>query len=124
MRPLLVWRGYWIDGENVMSEFKGTPGPWEGKEVSICSQDKAGLCLGFLATSCEVRRAEGLANAHLICSAPQLLEALQEAVKDLVAYQVNARHAAKTNDRWEGCAEAVQPSIDKAREAINKALGR
>ncbi|MGW4215399.1 hypothetical protein ACWEIJ_46050, partial [Lentzea sp. NPDC004789] len=29
MRPLLVWRGYWIDGENVMSGFKGTHGPWE-----------------------------------------------------------------------------------------------
>ncbi|HEJ7052556.1 TPA: hypothetical protein SMF43_001501 [Serratia marcescens] len=81
MRPLLVWRGYWIDEGYVMSGFKGTPGPWEGKEVSICSQDKAGLCLGFLSTGCEVRRAEGLANAHLICSAPQLLEALQAAME-------------------------------------------
>ncbi|HHR0784350.1 TPA: hypothetical protein ACS26J_005147 [Serratia marcescens] len=27
LRPLLVWRSYWIDEGYVMSEFKGTPGP-------------------------------------------------------------------------------------------------
>ncbi|HAT4516349.1 TPA: hypothetical protein I9281_001259 [Serratia marcescens] len=110
MRPLLVWRGYWIDGENVMSEFKGTPGPWAGKEVSICSQDKAGLCLGFLATSCEVRRAEGLANAHLICSSPELLEALQELV-----------HADCHGVRN---SSAQVRALNKAMLAIDKALGR
>lgn len=107
MCPLLVWRGYWIDEGYVMSGFKGTPGPWEGKEVSICSQDKAGLCLGFLATSCEVRRAEGLANAHLICSAPQLLAALQELV---FLYEHD-----------EGCRELTE--YKRAKEAIKKALG-
>ncbi|MDU5828531.1 MAG: hypothetical protein E6Z60_16650 [Mixta calida] len=66
---------------------------------------------------------EQRANGHLIAAAPELLEALQETVKDLVAYQVNALHAAKSNNRWEGCAEAVQPSIDAAHAAIAKALG-
>lgn len=31
MRPLLVWRGYWIDGENVMSkETGGNAFPYSG----------------------------------------------------------------------------------------------
>ena len=66
----------------------------------------------------------GKTHSQLIAAAPELLEALQETVKDLVAYQVNARHAAKINNRWEGCADAVQPSIDAARSAIAKALGQ
>lgn len=60
-----------------MSEFKGTPGPWTGKDVGICKQDRAGLQLGFVMTFDESRSAECEANAHLIAAAPELLEALQ-----------------------------------------------
>lgn len=45
-------------------------------------------------------------------------EALGECIKDLVAYQVNARKAAKNDPRWEGCAEVVQPTINTARAAL------
>lgn len=60
-----------------MKKFKGTPGPWSGKDVRICRQDRAGLQLGFIMTHDENRVAECEANAHLIAAAPELLEALQ-----------------------------------------------
>lgn len=130
-----------------MSEFSGTPGPWSAiqnyvDEVSVIDSDgfkvvtaeRTAILLGWDEKGFERWGDEGgsrhlsgpeqFANAYLIAAAPELLDALQETVKDLVAYQINARNAAKINDRWEGCAEAVQPSIDRAREAINKALGR
>jgi len=121
MRPLLVWRGYWIDEGYVMSEFKGTPGPWEGKEVSICSQDKAGLCLGFLSTGCEVRRAEGLANSHLICSAPELLEALMSMVSRIEYYATLADAGKPNIEDWAYTYNSTD--MDVARQAIKKALG-
>lgn len=120
MRPLLVWRGYWIDEGYVMSGFKGTPGPWEVDEYGRLI-DASGMTIAARGMANEM---VAVANSKLVSASPELLEALEEAVKDLLAYQINARHAAKINARWEGCAEAVQPSIDKAREAINKALGR
>lgn len=61
------------------------------------------------------------ANAALIATAPEMLAALKEADGQLVAYQVNARTAFRTDPKWEGCAEAVQPTIDKIRAAIAKA---
>ncbi|MFV8913136.1 hypothetical protein ABQ297_22020 [Enterobacter hormaechei] len=87
-----------------MKEFKGTPGPWTGKDVGICRQDRAGLQLGFIMTHDENRVAECAANAHLIAAAPDLLEALQDA---LHAYDKHGEHS-----EW-----------DFARAAISKALG-
>ncbi len=88
-----------------MSEFKGTTGPWAGKDVHICAQDKAGLQIGFLMTHSDERRKEGAANAHLIAAAPELLEALQDA---LHAHDKHGEH----------------PEWDFARAAIAKALGQ
>ncbi|MDK1685999.1 hypothetical protein QMT05_03220 [Cronobacter malonaticus] len=91
-------------------KFKGTPGPWTGKDVGICRQDRAGLQLGFIMTHDENRVAECAANARLIAAAPDLLEALQLSVKAmqegrLVSYP-----------EWYGV-------INKARAAIAKAIG-
>ena len=86
------------------NEFKGTPGPWTGKDVGICKQDDAGLQLGFIMTFNDERRAYCAANAHLIAAAPELLEALQDA---LHAYDKHGEHY-----EW-----------DFARAAIAKALG-
>lgn len=61
-----------------MEEFKGTPGPWSGKDVGICKQHDARLQLGFITTSDEQRRDECAANARLIVAAPDLLEELIE----------------------------------------------
>ena len=68
---------------------------------------------------------EGLTDADraLIAAAPKLYRALDEAVKDLVAYQVNARIASKYNSKWEGVSELVQPTIDSARAALAESRG-
>ena len=114
-----------------MSEGTYTPGPWKWftsnshMRLSSMATGRDGDVVGAY------KAADGMAvvnvkkaDADLIAVAPELLDALQETVNDLVAYQVNARNAAKINNRWEGVADAVQPSIDRARESINKALGR
>jgi hypothetical protein len=69
------------------------------------------------------RRGEVRANARLIAAAPELLEALDELLTDMMIAQGNMRDAAKHDSRWEGCAEAIQPRVDAARAAIAKALG-
>lgn len=89
-----------------MSEFKGTKGPWDFKDVGICRQDRAGLQLGFVMTADESRVNECAANAHLIVSAPDLLEALQNMV---TAYEYEA--------------SIDNPALLAARAAITKALG-
>lgn len=61
-----------------MTQFKGTPGPWTGKDVGIAKQDDVGLQLGFIMTFDKKRRDECAANARLIAAAPELLEALQD----------------------------------------------
>ena len=64
------------------------------------------------------REAEAILNSH-----HRLVDALDNAVKDLVAYQVNARIASTYNSKWEGVSELVQPTIDSARAALAKARG-
>lgn len=93
-----------------MEEFKGTPGPWSGKDVGICRQDEALLQLGFIMTSDEKRRDECAANAHLIAAAPELLEALQLSVS--VIKNMADPSQSKTF------------SIELATAAIDKALGK
>ena len=101
-----------------MSKFKGTPGKWVvGQNGEILSD------AGYIVCNIDLVHGNDY-DLDAFAAVPDLLEALQETVKDLVAYQVNALHAAKTNNRWEGCAEAVQPSIDAANAAIAKAMGQ
>jgi hypothetical protein len=121
LRPLLVWCGYWIDGDGEMKAWEIMEDDDEMKIIESGSLEKGHGWHSYIKVCGDV---DDVKNANIIAAAPELLEALQEAVKDLVAYQINARKAAKINNRWEGVAEAVQPSIDKARDAINKALGR
>ncbi|MBU8970816.1 hypothetical protein KSS88_18390 [Bacillus altitudinis] len=90
-----------------MKEFKGTPGPWTGKDVGVCRQDRAGLQLGFIMTLDENRVAECAANAHLIAAAPDLLEALQKMFR--------AGQKQNWNERYES-------EMNAARAAISKAL--
>ncbi|WP_432372361.1 hypothetical protein ACRPHP_16700 [Pantoea allii] len=94
-----------------MSGFKGTPGPWDGKDVGICKQDDAGLQLGFISTSCEQRRSECAANAMLIAAAPELLEALQEMVA--IVKKNTYPQPDKPSSTW-GRMEAAEAVIAKA----------
>lgn len=93
-----------------MEEFKGTPGPWSGKDVGICKQDDARLQLGFIMTSDEQRRDECAANARLIASAPELLEALQLSVSVI-------KNMAEPS-------QSKSFALEMAATAIAKALGK
>lgn len=64
-----------------------------------------------------------LAGERVRDAAPELLEPLDELLTDMVIAQGNMRDAAKHDQRWEGCAEAIQPRVDAARAAIAKATG-
>ncbi|HFD7741096.1 TPA: hypothetical protein ACF54C_004942 [Serratia marcescens] len=117
MRPLLVWRGYWIDGENVMSGFKGTPGPWEVDRNNVHSGRIATIhhCIGndwveIWSPDWPDTEEKQEANARLISAAPELLEALQELV-----------HADCHGVRN---SSAQVKALNKAMLAIDKALGR
>lgn len=86
-----------------MSGFKGAPGPWfvsEGWDVeSRVTGNMVAAAAGF------EQSAEDRANASLIAAAPELLEALQDA---LHAHDKHGEHS-----EW-----------DFARNAIAKALGQ
>ncbi|ELY3414430.1 hypothetical protein SMW93_003643 [Cronobacter sakazakii] len=88
-------------------KFKGTPGPWTGKDVGICRQDRAGLQLGFIMTHDENRVAECAANARLIAAAPELLDVLQL----ILSYHED------------GNCQLHKEDVALARAAIAKAIG-
>lgn len=120
MRPLLAWRGYWIDGENVMSGFKGTPGPWEVDRNNVHSGQIATIhhCLGndwveIWSPDWPDTEEKQEANARLISAAPELLEALQAAMEwiDAVPQDVQLPTMPGFNRDW----------VDGI---ITKALGR
>ena len=73
--------------------------------------------------SSEVPEGERDEYARKFSMVEDLESALDDCVKDLVAYQIKARHAAKTNDRWEGVAETIQPRIDAGRRALARTRG-
>lgn len=97
-------------------EFKGTPGPWEVEDNGFFYDINA--VRGTVGNVCssanwfdndEHRGPVALANAQLIATAPELLEALQEMVGSLGVMVSDPAHC---------------PEIIKARAAINKALGK
>ncbi|AGH31856.1 hypothetical protein SLPG_00062 [Salicola phage CGphi29] len=107
-------------------ELDGTETPWSYCELvnddghvrySVEGRNGEEICV----IDCDDYTAER--DARAMASAPKLVEALGDALTDLIGYQVNARKAAKHDSAWEGVAEAVQPRIDKARAALAKATG-
>ncbi|HGE8471328.1 TPA: hypothetical protein ACGD7V_000870 [Serratia marcescens] len=115
MRPLLVWRGYWIDEGYVMSEFKGTPGPWVVDLYGVDARWNIDATNGdSVAITNQLARDNDWAirdaNTRLIAAAPELLDALQELV-----------HADCHGVRN---SSAQVKALNKAMLAIDKALGR
>ena len=109
-----------------MSNTNFTQGDWQVRVDQIVPSSKAE---SFLVATDEFDVTSpmlGIRNeydASLIAAAPKMYEALDEAVKDLVAYQFNARMAAKSDSAWVGVSEILQPSVDMARSALAKARG-
>lgn len=95
-----------------MKEFKGTKGPWRVSEkvgdfihIRHDNNEKGAMSLNLAHITARASWSkEAEANARLISAAPDLLEALQDA---LHAYDKHSEHS-----QW-----------DFARAAISKALG-
>jgi hypothetical protein len=109
-----------------MSNTNFTQGDWQVRVDQIVPSSKAE---SFVVVTDEfdiISPSHGIRNesdANLIAAAPKMYAALDEAVKDLVAYQFNARMAAKSDSAWVGVSEILQPSVDMARSALAKARG-
>lgn len=89
-------------------KFKGTPGPWSVEGYWVESDSRCIAEVHDFKEECEIFKPvhpESAANADLIAAAPELLEALQDA---LHAHDKHGEHS-----EW-----------DFARAAIAKALGK
>lgn len=97
---------------------KFTPGPWNNmpktEYVPICKQDEAGLAIGFINSTNIERTAEGKANAYLIASAPDLLEALEAILPFIPVTTASEGGAAKYSENVKA-ADMVRAAIAKAR---------
>ncbi|MDF7457354.1 hypothetical protein [Proteus mirabilis] len=92
-------------------EFKGTPAPWDvddcGHYYDIIRKGNNSLGYMELLDSKKFGKEISAANAHLIASAPELLEALIEMQR---------------NGRKQGWDDKYKSSMEKTRLAIAKAL--
>lgn len=100
--------------------FKGTPGPWSVNNYANVDNDLGYTVAGVFDGANAPRRYADMriviANARLIAAAPELLEALQEIIRqhDL---DTESTLLSPIPNRW-------MEAISKAEKAINKALGR
>lgn len=108
-----------MNKEDMMNTQKHTPGPWtylppddEFENGHLFSEDKGhgGFLCAFVAGI------ENPADASLIASAPDLLEALQAVVPELEYMAVGMTHAA-----WKTA--EVRKRLDSVRAVIAKATG-
>ncbi len=103
---------------------KSTPGPWHayqsgdpndpaGKfEIGVMTQDESVICDGFGRTT------DGAANAHLVASAPDLLEALEQSYLRMATvldnFPVEAAHLAH---HLEEAVNDIEQVLFKAKRA-------
>lgn len=120
-----------------MSEAKHTPGPWEvqpnawdqgasiaivspanGWKVAIIQYDEDIQIVNDPDMETVKRHPQEMADAHLIAAAPDLLQALQNLIKDYKALAEDFSHE-RTKDGW----DAFDPAEDlkAAHAAITKA---
>lgn len=111
-----------------MSEFSGTPGPWSQDEygnVVHGAKDGFGrmekVRVSGVALPNRVTQ-EYAANTRLVVSAPELLEALQFMVSRIEYYATLANADKPNIEDWAYTYNSTD--MDKARQAIDKALGR
>ena len=100
-----------------MQEFKGTPGPWHVMRGDVL--DKNGRMVASVEGVCPGEN--DTYDAELIASAPELLEALQLALNAMneMGDILNFHDLAEQSK-----VDELTPAFDKARSAINKALGK
>lgn len=101
-----------------MKDFKGTPGPWEiGYFVKSDVFANGGMKWVATLVSNELDGTyEDAANAKLISSAPDLLEALTQLVHLHMCEQEGVESGQPTSSMW-------IDAVNKASEALHKAVG-
>ena len=94
-----------------MSDPKHTPKPWLVKPDSIDVFDKYGY------TICEVYKGkEGIANRRLIAAAPDMLEALEAAIKcGMVPITSASEGGASAHSEQVRVADRIRAAITKAK---------
>jgi hypothetical protein len=94
---------------------KHTPGPWRATPYSVFStrQDRRTETIVARCRLSVARTAEGLANAHLIAAAPDLLAACEEALE--MAEYLSATWGTSHGDNYAEMAERLRAAIAKAR---------
>lgn len=100
-----------------MSEFKGTPGPWEIKDHNQsmdCAVDKVSIETADYFIAQVDGGARQRANSLLIAAAPDLLDALQSLKCELILSDVDMGYIESH----------FRHSLNKATAAIAKALGQ
>ena len=104
-------------------EFKGTQGIWKQTRGGHIISGKNIVCQLFDKKELDFNDYEtNNANAKLIASAPELLEALKESNKDLIVLHGNIyQELKKGNTQWEGVDEILYQRIESNKQAIKKA---
>jgi len=122
-----------------MAETHYTPGPWwfeeDCDELVIVGPRKGCIRNGKNPAweMCKIDNScmwdegktefEDRANASLIAAAPGLYAALEDACTSLMIVSEQALDASKTDARWLGVYEKLQPHIKAGRSALSKARG-
>lgn len=117
-----------------MSEFKGTPAPWKiindkddtyfPSVVFSDTDDNTvfGVNRRIVINESHDKKMDSIrANALLISKAPEMLDEINESIKDLLCMQISINEAMKTDSRWGGMYELLQKQIDRKKELIKSA---
>ena len=103
-------------------EFKGTKGNWEqitanwdlDQEVFVEDTE-------IIVAKVFGKPHEQIYNALLISKAPEMLQELQETLKDLLCIQGSIYDSSRIDARWEGAYDVIQKQIDRKKELIKQA---
>lgn len=103
--------------------FKGTRENWELKKLTnrIIIGESIADVWGFDAHIDSKAKEEMEANALLISKAPEMLQELQETLKDLLCIQGSIYDSSRIDARWEGAYDVIQKQIDRKKELIKQA---
>lgn len=105
-----------------MTEFKGTPGPWQNDPHIGATFGPNGLPIMTAGGGCPGPEGdEGRANARLISAAPELLAACQLMLPLLEHAEKCERSA---DDGFGSRLRKLRRNLDQVRAAIAKALGK
>ena len=102
-------------------EFKGTPAPWTVADKTTNGTQGFEIHYSYDG-ECITDHVYTIEDAHLIASAPELLEALKETEKDLCVLWGQMIDIAKTNPLAEGMPDLIQTWRSRNKRAISKAL--